>query len=197
MRATRATAASLDIAPEHVHAEALPQQKMELVAALQAREQTVAVVGDGINDAGAMAQANVSISLGRATDLARETADIVLLNDDLRDLIAAVEIARHAMRIVGQNRTLVVVPNVAAIAYGSLATLSPAAGAIINNGAALVAAFNSLRPLDGPGSRDDRIEIEGGPTARAGAPHGERRMIATVSVPQVPSTNGNHSSSLA
>ena len=84
--------------------------------------------------------------------MARETADVVLLNDDLRDLLLALEIARHAMGIVEQNRSLVVVPNVAAIAYGALAVLSPVAGAVINNGAALVAALNSLRPLDGPGA---------------------------------------------
>ena len=153
-RVAQATAASLDIDPQHVHAEALPRQKVDLVTAIQARDRTVAVVGDGINDAGAMAHADVSIALGSATDLARETADIVLLHDDLRDLIAAIEIARHAMRIIEQNKTLVVVPNIASIAYGALATLSPVAGAVINNGAALVAALNSLRPLHGPSTRD-------------------------------------------
>ena len=128
----------------------LPQQKVELVREIRARQTTVVVVGDGINDAGAMAHADVAIALGSATDLARETADIVLLNNDLHDLIVAIAIAQHTMRIIGQNRTIVVAPTITLIVYGVLAPLSPTAGTVINNGAALVAALNSLRPLKGP-----------------------------------------------
>ena len=147
----RETAASLGIAPRRAQAEILPQQKVERVLELQSLGRKVAVVGDGINDAAAMAHADVSVSLGSATDLARETADIVLLRDDLRDLIAAIEIAQQAMRIIEQNQTLVVVPNIVGIAYGMLAVMSPTAGVVLNNGSALVAALNSLRPLRGPG----------------------------------------------
>lgn len=147
-----ATAASLGISPRRVSAEALPQQKLERVQELQALGRKVAVVGDGINDAAAMAHADVSIALRSATDLARETADIVLLNDDLRDLITAIEIAQHAMGIIEQNQAIVVAPNIAGIAYGMLAILNPVAGVVINNGSALVAALNSLRPLSGPGA---------------------------------------------
>ncbi len=147
-----ATAARLAIAPHHVFAEALPQQKAERVQELVARGMTVAVVGDGINDAAAMAQAHVSIALGSATDLARETADVVLLNNDLRDLATAIEIARHSLRIIEQNQTMVVAPNLAAIAYGLMAVLNPGVAVIINNGTALAAALNSLRTLNQPGA---------------------------------------------
>lgn len=147
-----AAAISLGIDSRRVHAEALPQQKVERVLGLQAAGRKVAVVGDGINDAVAMAHADVSIALGSATDLARETADIVLLNDDLRDLVAAVEIARQAMRIIEQNQVLAVAPNVGTIAYGMLAVLNPMTALLINNGTAVVAALNSLRPLKGPGA---------------------------------------------
>ena len=144
---THATAAHLEMVPEHVYGELLPQQKVALVQALRASGRTVAVVGDGINDAAAMAHADVSIALGGATDLAYATADIVLLHNDLRDLIAAMEISHHAMGIIQQNKWIVVAPNVAAIAYGVLAVLNPIAGVVINNGTAMVAALNSLRPL--------------------------------------------------
>ena len=164
--AAGAAAAALEIPPQRVHAGALPAQKAALVEAIREGSGPVAVVGDGLNDAPAMARADVSVSLGGATDVARETADVVLLNDDLRDLLLALEIARHAMGIVEQNRSLVVVPNVAAIAYGALAVLSPVAGAVINNGAALVAALNSLRPLEGPGA--------------AASPHRGAAMSATA-----------------
>jgi Cu2+-exporting ATPase len=147
---SRAVAVDLGIAPNHVYAEILPQRKVDVVQSLQARGQTVAVVGDGVNDVAAMAHADVGIALGNATDLARETADIVLLDNDLRDLVATTEIARHAMQVIRQNRALVVVPNVGAIAYGALFVLNPIAGVVINNGAALAAALNSLRPLRGP-----------------------------------------------
>lgn len=158
-----AAAAHLGIAGRRVQAEVLPQQKVERVQALQALGRKVAVVGDGINDAAAMAHADVSISLGSASDLARETADIVLLNNDLRDLITAIEIAQQAMRIIEQNQVLTTVPNVVGIAYGMLAVLSPTAGVLINNGSALIAALNSLRPLQGP----DALAAEPGTTSVA------------------------------
>ncbi|MFN8464856.1 MAG: HAD-IC family P-type ATPase [Caldilineaceae bacterium] len=144
----RAAAAGLRIAPDHVYAEALPQQKVEILQRLQTDGRTVAVVGDGINDAAAMTHADVSIALGSAGDLARATADIVLLNDDLHDLLLAIAIAQQTMRVVEQNKALVITPNVVAVAYGAVAVLNPIAGVLINNGVAMVAALNSLRPLN-------------------------------------------------
>ena len=69
------------------------------------------------------------------------------MNNDLNDLLLATEIAHHAMGVIQQNKWIVVAPNVAAIAYGVLAVLNPIAGVVINNGTALVAALNSLRPM--------------------------------------------------
>lgn len=146
-------ATSLAMAPEQVHADLLPQQKLDLLQSLQADGRKVAVVGDGVNDVAAMAHADVSIALGSANDLARETADIVLVNDDLRDLLTAIEICRQTLHILHQNTMLVTVPNIAGVAYGVLTVMSPFTGMVINNGAALAAALNSLRPLKevGPG----------------------------------------------
>ncbi len=151
----RATAADLGVEAEHVYAELLPEQKADLVKALQASGKKVAVVGDGINDAAAMAHADVAVSLGSASALARETADVVLLNDDLRDLLRAMEISRHALHLIKQNQAFVVGTNAAGIAYGALAVLNPIAGVLLNNGAALAAALNSLRT---PGAPDRTAE---------------------------------------
>ncbi|MEZ4768284.1 MAG: heavy metal translocating P-type ATPase [Caldilineales bacterium] len=142
-----ALAASLEIPPEHVHAGLLPHQKLEILQALQAERRKVAVVGDGINDVAAMAHADVSIALGCANDLARETADVVLANDDLRDLLTAIEIGRQAVRVLRQNTALVTIPNLSGVAYGALTVMNPLTAMIINNGAALAAALNSVRPL--------------------------------------------------
>ncbi|MCB0243621.1 MAG: heavy metal translocating P-type ATPase [Anaerolineae bacterium] len=153
-RVTAALAARLGLDGELVYGGLLPQDKAAAVESLQASGRTVAVVGDGVNDAAAMMQADVSIALGCASDLARETADIVLVNDDLRDLLAAIEIARHAMQVIQQNKAMVVIPNLGGITYAALTVMNPATGVIINNGSALAAALNSLRPFRGTGSTD-------------------------------------------
>jgi cation transport ATPase len=75
---------------------------------------------------------------------------VVLMSDDLRDLIQAIEIARHALNIIRQNQAFVVGTNSAGIAYGVLAVLNPIAGVILNNGVAFAAALNSLRSPNAP-----------------------------------------------
>ena len=89
----------MGIAPDCIYAEAFPERKVEVVQALHDSGKTVAFCGDGINDLAALAYADVSISFAGATDIARETADVVLMEDDLRGLIHAIRIARQAMDI--------------------------------------------------------------------------------------------------
>lgn len=144
-----ATAALAGIPSAHVAADLAAAQKLEFVQRLQAGGSTVAMVGDGLNDAAALAHADVSLALGSATGLARHTADVVLLNDDLNDLVEAIRIARRGMQMIRQNEALVIGANLSAIAYGMLLPLGPIAGVVINNGTAFVAAANSLRPLLG------------------------------------------------
>ena len=96
-KVAKATAAELGIAPEHVYAEAFPERKVEVVKELQESGKSICFVGDGINDSAALAHASVSISFAGATDMARETADIVLMDDDLSSLILAILVAKHAM----------------------------------------------------------------------------------------------------
>lgn len=149
-KVAKATATELGIAPENVYAEAFPERKVEVVKALQASGKNICFVGDGINDSAALAHASVSISFAGATDMARETADIVLMDDDLSSLILAVLIARHAMSVVRQNTAIVVAPNLSAMVWAALIGLNPVAAVLINNGSAIVAEMNGFRPLMGP-----------------------------------------------
>ena len=149
-KVARATAAELGIAPEHVYAEAFPERKVEVVKQLQESGKTIAFCGDGINDSAALAHASVSVSFAGATDMARETADIVLMDDDLSSLILAVLISKHAMSVVRQNAAIVVAPNVSGMIWAALIGLNPVAAVLINNGSAIVAEMNGFRPLMGP-----------------------------------------------
>jgi Cu2+-exporting ATPase len=141
----RVIASTLDV--EQVHASTLPDQKAEIVRELQRRGRIVAVVGDGINDSPALALADVSISLPHGAEVARETADVVLTEADLRGLVHAIVLARASMDLIRQNLFVVGVPNAAAMALASLGRLSPVGATLLNNGSTIVAAVNSLRPL--------------------------------------------------
>jgi heavy metal translocating P-type ATPase len=149
-RVAYAIADQLNISPHCVYAEAFPERKVEVVRGLHDSGKTVAFCGDGINDSAALAYADVSISFAGATDIARETADVVLMENNLQGLLSAIKISRQAMAIVNQNIWSVSVPNLLGIAAGSLFPLNPILAILINNGSAILASLNSLRPLLGP-----------------------------------------------
>ena len=142
-----AVAAEIGLKPEEVHSDALPDQKAELVQHFTSKGKKVVFVGDGINDSAALAYADVSVSFASGSDLARETADVVLTNDRVSDLIVAQDLARHTFGLVKQNIGIVGVPNLSALVIGTFLPVSPIAAVFLNNGSCLVAAGNAIRAL--------------------------------------------------
>ncbi|MDP9400684.1 MAG: HAD-IC family P-type ATPase, partial [Actinomycetota bacterium] len=140
----------LGIPEGNVHGELFPEEKATVVRALHNEGKRVAFVGDGINDLPALAYADVSVSFGSATDVARETADVVLMEDDLRGLPVAFATARQALAIIRQNIALVGGVNLAAMAVTTASGLRPVTAAFLHNGSTVAAAVNGLRPLRGP-----------------------------------------------
>jgi Cu+-exporting ATPase len=98
-----AEAIARQVGIDRVLAEVLPQDKAEEVKKLQAQGKKVAMVGDGVNDAPALAQADVGLAIGSGTDVAKETGDVILIKDDIRDVVVALEVAKATMNKVKQN----------------------------------------------------------------------------------------------
>lgn len=146
-RVASRVAQELGINSNHVYAESFPDQKVDVIRQLQSQERTVVFIGEGINDAAALAHADVSISFASGIDIARETADVVLLDDDLRGIPHAIAIAKQAMDIINQNTALIAIPNIAVVLAGILFAFDPVLGVIVSNGSALIAELNSFRPL--------------------------------------------------
>jgi Cu2+-exporting ATPase len=129
-------------------ANVLPDEKQEKVKEFQNNGETVAMTGDGVNDAPALAQADVGIAIGSGTDVAAETADIILVNSEPNDVVRIISFARTTYRKMIQNLAWAVGYNVVAIplAAGALYphfTLSPALGAVLMSLSTVIVAINA------------------------------------------------------
>lgn len=137
-------------------ANVLPHQKQEKVKEYQAAGEIVAMTGDGVNDAPALAQADVGIAVGSGTDVAAETADIILVNSDPRDVMKLVDFGKRTYKKMVQNLiwavgyNVVAIPLAAGILYPNF-VLSPAMGAVLMSVSTIVVAINAsllkLKPL--------------------------------------------------
>ncbi|KHL04426.1 heavy metal translocating P-type ATPase [Sinomonas humi] len=138
-------AAEVGIAPSDVFAGVSPEGKVDAVRRLQAQGSRVAMAGDGVNDAAALAQADLGIAMGSGTDVAREAADLTVMADDLGQVALAIELSRATLRIIKTNLFWAFAYNTIGIPVAAFGLLNPMIGGAAMAASSVLVVANSLR----------------------------------------------------